>query len=132
MQREKNMVRELPVVEGKGRGHRWLKALSILLLLHVLIPFFTVSAHARTVTLDVKMKRSILAKDCMECHADAIRGEAMPDRTIIDRTTATTKVTASMRHEMDIRIRPLFAFVSLSHIVTLPFGPKVQEVFAIF
>src|SRR4030042_121451 len=40
----------------------------------LLVPF-ALLAHSRTVTIDVKMKRSILAKDCMECHTDAIKGE---------------------------------------------------------
>ncbi|MEJ2067958.1 MAG: hypothetical protein P8Y09_08430, partial [Deltaproteobacteria bacterium] len=43
------------------------------IIVFLFIPL-THSAHPRTVTIDVKMQRSILAKDCMDCHADAIRG----------------------------------------------------------
>jgi len=41
----------------------------------LLVPL-ALSVHSRTVTIDVKMKRTILAKDCLRCHADAIKGEA--------------------------------------------------------
>ncbi|MCJ7665071.1 MAG: cytochrome c3 family protein [Desulfobacterales bacterium] len=54
----------------KSKGIMLLVALLPLLLLT--LPSFT---HSREVTINVKMKRSILAKDCMECHADAIKGE---------------------------------------------------------
>lgn len=54
---------------GSSRG----LVLGLILLLFFLPP--SLHAHPRKVTIDVKMKRSILAKDCMECHADAIHGE---------------------------------------------------------
>jgi cytochrome b subunit of formate dehydrogenase len=49
--------------------------LSLCIIFLLLIPLI-LSAHARKVTIDVKMKRSILAKDCLECHADAIKSQA--------------------------------------------------------
>lgn len=47
-------------------------ALGVILLL--LFPL-SLLAHPRKITIDVKMQRSILAKDCLECHADAINSE---------------------------------------------------------
>jgi cytochrome b subunit of formate dehydrogenase len=46
----------------------------VIVLLFLLIPLSSLT-RAREVTIDVRMKRSILAKDCMECHADAIKGQ---------------------------------------------------------
>jgi cytochrome b subunit of formate dehydrogenase len=59
---------------GKFRNNRF-KSLSLFFLIFLLLIFFGVPVRARTVTLDVKLQRSILAKDCLECHADAIKGE---------------------------------------------------------
>ena len=58
-------------------GDKLVKGKTFLLLSAVLLLFFPVSplAHPRKVTIDVKMKRTILAKDCLECHADDINGE---------------------------------------------------------
>jgi hypothetical protein len=72
---ERYLGRQPPVLEGKGKLHKKIKHLSFFFLLLVLITLLSVPVHARTVTIDVKMKRSILVKDCMECHADAIKGE---------------------------------------------------------
>jgi cytochrome b subunit of formate dehydrogenase len=57
-------------------GKRTVKAQGIILLMAVLSLLLSLSSfsHAREVTIDVRMKRSILAKDCLECHADAIKG----------------------------------------------------------
>lgn len=50
------------------------KTLLVLGIIVFLLVPLNQSAHSRPVTIDVKMQRSILAKDCMECHADAIKG----------------------------------------------------------
>ena len=57
-------------------GKRTLKAQGIILLMALLFLLLPLSSltHPREVTIDVNMKRSILAKDCLECHADAIKG----------------------------------------------------------
>jgi cytochrome b subunit of formate dehydrogenase len=50
------------------------KTLLVLGIIVFLLVPLNPSAHSRTVTIDVKMQRAILSKDCMECHADAIKG----------------------------------------------------------
>jgi cytochrome b subunit of formate dehydrogenase len=39
----------------------------------------SVTVHARKVTLDVKMKRYLLAQECMQCHSSAIKVEKYAD-----------------------------------------------------
>jgi len=57
-------------------GKRTFKATGSMLLMALLFLLLPLSSltHPREVTIDVNMKRSILAKDCLECHADAIKG----------------------------------------------------------
>jgi len=50
------------------------KILLLNVILLLLLPSRSFS-HPRKVTIEVKIKRSILAKDCLECHADVIKGE---------------------------------------------------------